>query len=124
MSQHRRGQPSFKPGFPSMSVDELCDCLFALGISAHVEDLHKPNPQSAQAIYAGLLDALMSANVESMEQPKAALMGLMEYKVGPDLRWEDQGAHMVIRIYMRTHCHSRCSSDICRTLSLFEEVSG
>lgn len=83
MSQHRRvQQPIVKMGFPSMSVDELCACLAALGIAAQPEDLNKPTTQSAQAIYAGLLDALMAANAEGLEQPKAVLLSTMEYKVG------------------------------------------
>ncbi|GFZ48114.1 Probable kinetochore protein NUF2 [Saitozyma sp. JCM 24511] len=81
MSQHRRvQQPIVKMGFPSMSVDELCACLAALGIAAQPEDLNKPTTQSAQAIYAGLLDALMAANAEGLEQPKAVLLSTMEYK--------------------------------------------
>jgi hypothetical protein len=52
MSQHRRvQQPIVKMGFPSMSVDELCACLAALGIAAQPEDLNKPTTQSAQAIW-------------------------------------------------------------------------
>src|SRR5690348_3514127 len=93
MSRHRRvQQPTVKMGFPSMSVDELCACLAALGIAAHPEDLNKPTTQSAQAIYAGLLDALMSANSEGLEQPKAVLLSTMEYKVGGEAngtRWMD-----------------------------------
>ncbi len=65
-----------------MTTNEILDCLLALGITVQQEDVTKPSPQSAQMIYAALLDALMAAPMELLEQPKAALMGMMEYKVG------------------------------------------
>ena len=66
-----------------MTTNEVLDCLLALGITVQQEDVTKPSPQSGQMIFAALLDALMGAPMDLMEQPRAALMGMMEYKVGP-----------------------------------------
>ena len=70
------------PQFPLMSTTEIVSILDALGIAVKAEDLGKPNAQTAQIVYAALLDALMGAPMEMLEGPKAALMGMMEYKVG------------------------------------------
>ena len=83
MSQVRKGQPQELAGFPMMTTSEVVDCLLALGITVHNDDVAKPSAQSAQMIYSALLDALVGAPMELLEQPKAALMGMMEYKVGP-----------------------------------------
>ena len=82
MSQARKLAPQDLAGFPMMTTTEILDCLLALGITVQQEDVTKPSAQSAQMIYAALLDALMGAPMELLEQPKAALMGMMEYKVG------------------------------------------
>ncbi len=83
MSQQTRKLPQQDyAGFPMMTTNEVLDCLLALGITVQQEDVAKPSAQSAQMIYAALLDALMGAPMELLEQPKVALMGMMEYKVG------------------------------------------
>ena len=71
-------------GFPMMTTTEILECLGALGINVAQEDVAKPTAQSAQMIYAALLETLMGAPMELLEGPKAALMGMMEYKVGRD----------------------------------------
>ncbi|CAD6564978.1 MAG: kinetochore-associated Ndc80 complex subunit nuf2 [Tremellales sp. Tagirdzhanova-0007] len=80
MSQGRKIATQDLAGFPMMTTNEILDCLLALGITVQQEDVTKPSAQSAQMIYAALLDALMGAPMELLEQPKAALMGMMEYK--------------------------------------------
>ncbi|WVW80872.1 hypothetical protein I302_102862 [Kwoniella bestiolae CBS 10118] len=83
MSQSNRKPPSqsqILPGFPTLGLPELLQCLSALGIPAQMEDLTKPTPGTTQGIYAGLIEALMGAPVESIEAPKKALLGMMEYK--------------------------------------------
>jgi len=81
MSQSRRPGQQELAGFPMMTGPEIVDCLSALGITAQLDEVSKPTAQSAQMIYAALLDILMGAPMELLEQPKAALMGMMEYKV-------------------------------------------
>ncbi|WWC98584.1 hypothetical protein V866_005476 [Kwoniella sp. B9012] len=82
MSQSNRKPPNSQilPGFPLLGLPELMECLSALGIPAQMEDLTKPTAGTTQGIYAGLIEALMGAPMESIEAPKQALLGMMEYK--------------------------------------------
>lgn len=64
-----------------MTTVEIIECLLALGLTVQPEDITKPSAQSAQMIWAGLLDSLMGAPMDMLEQPKVMLMGMMEYKV-------------------------------------------
>lgn len=81
-SQGRRAQPQNEfAGFPMMSTLELVECLGALGIAVQVEDIAKPTAQSAQMLYAALLDQLMAAHLDLIERPKASLLDEMEYPV-------------------------------------------
>ena len=80
----KKPEPTF---FPQMTNSEICDCLSFLLIPSSMEDVSKPNAQIVQTIYAALLDALMGASFEMIEGPKATLMGMMEYKVGPAFVW-------------------------------------
>jgi kinetochore protein Nuf2 len=68
-------------GFPMMTTPEVLECLGALGINVHADDLQKPTPQSTQAIWAALLEALTGTPVEMFEGPKATLLGMMQYRV-------------------------------------------
>lgn len=70
-------------GFPLLSYGELHDCLLALGVSVAVDDISKPSTQTTQMIYAQLVEILMGAPMDGLEGPKQALLGMMEYKVGP-----------------------------------------
>lgn len=70
-------------GFPLLSVGELHDCLYALGVSVNPEDISKPTQQTTQMIYAQLVEILMGAPMDGMEGPKASILGMMEYKVCP-----------------------------------------
>ena len=65
-----------------MSTVELLHCLTELGLNVMDTDLTKPTAQSTQAIYAGFLDVFTSAQMELLEQPKNALLNMMEYRVG------------------------------------------
>ncbi|KAK4686708.1 kinetochore protein Nuf2, partial [Tremellales sp. Uapishka_1] len=67
-------------GFTICNASTLVQLLAALGIIVNLDDITKPTPASVQAIWAGLLDTLMGAPIDLLEQPKAALMGMMEYK--------------------------------------------
>jgi hypothetical protein len=67
--------------FPQLITTELCDCLLALGIQVHIEDISKPTAQTTQMIYARLIENMMGMPLDYMEQPKNTLMGMMEYKV-------------------------------------------
>lgn len=110
---NRRVQQNAPPPYPLMNIDEIVNCLHALGIGANPEDLVKPNPQTAQAIYAGMLDALMGAPTEMLEQPRQALMGMMEYKVG---RFQAITRHQIAepsRTCTRMLCSSPCSTSTC-----------
>ncbi|RXK41686.1 hypothetical protein M231_00921 [Tremella mesenterica] len=82
MSQVRRAPvpQTNLPGFPMMTTGEIMDCLAALGINVAQEDITKPTWNSAQMIYSSLLDALMGVPPDALDQPKAALLGMMEYK--------------------------------------------
>ncbi|ORY20756.1 Nuf2 family-domain-containing protein [Naematelia encephala] len=80
MSQARTKQAPDYPGFPMMTTSEILDCLSALGINVMPEDMTKPSANSVQMIYTALLDALMGAPMELLDGPRAALMGMMEYK--------------------------------------------
>ncbi|WVQ95615.1 hypothetical protein IAU59_002713 [Kwoniella sp. CBS 9459] len=82
MSQHARGRAAAQPvpPFPLLTAMEVMDCLHALGVNAQMEDLTKPTASTTQHVYAQLLDALMAAPMEAIEGPKAALLGMMEYK--------------------------------------------
>jgi kinetochore protein Nuf2 len=79
--QARKQPPVESAGFPLMKTEELVECLAALGITVQMDDIIKPTAQTAQMIYAALLDALTGASMEHLEAPKAALLGMIEYKV-------------------------------------------
>lgn len=68
--------------YPLMQVAEICDCLSALNIPVQQEDIMKPHAASAQHIYSSLVAEIMGAPMDMIEQPKGALMGMMEYRVG------------------------------------------
>ena len=63
-----------------MQVDEIYDCLAALNIPIQKEDIIKPTASHAQHIYAHLVSEIMGAPMDMIEQPKAALLGMMEYR--------------------------------------------
>lgn len=84
MNGNRKQPQQDLTGFPLLSYIELHDCLLALGISVAVDDISKPSPQTTQVIYAQLVEILMGAPMDAMEGPKAALLGMMEYKVSID----------------------------------------
>lgn len=90
MSQNRKFQPQVSAGFPQLTTTELCDCLLALGIQVHADDVAKPSAQTTQMIYARLVENMMGAPLELMEQPRLMVMGMMEYKVGVgcDASWK------------------------------------
>lgn len=69
-------------GYPLMSVPEIAQIFNALGIAVQPEDLAKPSAAFVQTMYAALLDALMGAPMDMLENPKNSLLGMMEYKVG------------------------------------------
>lgn len=77
----KQTQQTVSAGFPLLSYKELAECLEALGISVNVDDISKPSPAITQQIFLQLVDILMGSPMESMEGPKATLLGMMEYKV-------------------------------------------
>ncbi|KAK8850499.1 hypothetical protein IAR55_004417 [Kwoniella newhampshirensis] len=80
MSQQTRKAPQELLAFPMITAVQILECLAALGIPAQMEDLTKPTAQTTQSIYASLLEVLMGAPMELLDGPKAALLGMMEYK--------------------------------------------
>jgi kinetochore protein Nuf2 len=78
--QRHQHQPVEATSFPLMSVNEICECLSALNIPVQQEDIIKPSAASAQHIYANLVSEIMGAPIELIEQPKSALLGMLEYK--------------------------------------------
>ena len=89
-SVNKRPRTHDVTAFPQMTNVEICDCLAALGINVQMEDIAKPTPNSAQMIFAALVDCLMGSPMEMAEGTKATLMGMMEYKVrhATDIRFE------------------------------------
>lgn len=94
-------QQSASTGFPLLSYVELAECLVALGISVSAEDISKPTPVVTQQIFLQLVDILMGAPMESMEGPKATLLGMMEYKVCTmsELSWRGGETDMAKELY-------------------------
>ncbi|WVR08556.1 hypothetical protein IAU60_005611 [Kwoniella sp. DSM 27419] len=80
MSQVRKQPAQTVLPFPLLSQVEILECLHALGAPAQIEDLQKPTPGTTQGIYAQLLETLMAAPPEAIDGPKAALLGMLEYK--------------------------------------------
>ncbi|KAL7422918.1 kinetochore-associated Ndc80 complex subunit nuf2 [Cryptotrichosporon argae] len=82
MSQSRKAVAAQQDliSYPSMTSAEVVECLQALGINAQGDDLLKPTAQTAQGIFCALLDTLMAAPIEAMEQPRQTLLGTMEYR--------------------------------------------
>lgn len=68
-------------GFPLLSIEELQNCLVALGISVANDDIAKPTPQTAQMIYSQLVEILMGAPMSAVEGIKSSLLGMLEHKV-------------------------------------------
>jgi kinetochore protein Nuf2 len=68
-------------GFPLLSIEELQNCLVALGISVANDDIAKPTPQTAQMIYSQLVEILMGAPMSAVEGVKSSLLGMLEHKV-------------------------------------------
>lgn len=81
MSQQNRRVQQNTAAFPLLTAHDILECLAALDIPAQMEDLTKPTAQSTQSIYGSLLEVLMGASINSIEGPKQALLGMMEYKV-------------------------------------------
>lgn len=69
--------PTALAGFPLMAASEIRDCMEALGITVHPDDLTKPTPASIHAIWAALLDELMDISTEMLEEPKRAVLSGM-----------------------------------------------
>ncbi|KIR30828.1 kinetochore protein Nuf2 [Cryptococcus deuterogattii 99/473] len=80
MSQQNRRVQQNTAAFPLLTAHDILECLAALDIPAQMEDLTKPTAQSTQSIYGSLLEVLMGASISSIEGPKQALLGMMEYK--------------------------------------------
>ncbi|OWZ59789.1 hypothetical protein LQV05_000648 [Cryptococcus neoformans] len=80
MSQQNRRVQQNTAAFPLLTAHDILECLAALDIPAQMEDLTKPTAQSTQSIYGSLLEVLMGASINSIEGPKQALLGMMEYK--------------------------------------------
>nr|ODN96013.1 kinetochore protein Nuf2 [Cryptococcus depauperatus CBS 7855] len=78
--QTRRAAQQATAAFPILTAQDILECLAALEIPAQMEDLTRPTAQSTQGIFGSLLEILMGANEDSIEQPKQTLLGMMEYK--------------------------------------------
>lgn len=73
----RRAEAKDIAGFPLMAASEIRDCLEALEIRVHPEDLTKPTAASTHTIWTALLDTLMDISPDMMEEPKSALVADM-----------------------------------------------
>lgn len=77
----RKHQQANLAGFPMLLNTDISELLFHIGVPIHVEDLSKPTGATAQAIWSGLLGALMACPVEDLEGPKQAVLGMLPYRV-------------------------------------------
>lgn len=84
MSQRSRAgtQQTVSGGYPLLTVSQIGEIFNALNIPVETPDLNKPTAQTAFTVYASLLDVLMGAHQELVDNPRSALLGMMEYKVG------------------------------------------
>lgn len=64
-------------GFSMLNIEEVLDCLSALGISASYEDFTKPTLASTQNIWAGLLESLMGMPTDALEDPRHQILEAM-----------------------------------------------
>lgn len=68
-------------GYPLMTVPQIGEIFHALSIPVDTADLNKPTAQTAITVYTNLLDVLVGAHPELVDNPRTALLGMMEYKV-------------------------------------------
>nr|ODN82364.1 kinetochore protein Nuf2 [Cryptococcus depauperatus CBS 7841] len=76
--QTRRAAQQATAAFPILTAQDILECLAALEIPAQMEDLTRPTAQSTQGIFGSLLEILMGANEDSIEQPKQTLLGNLQ----------------------------------------------
>ncbi|CAK9786542.1 hypothetical protein CC85DRAFT_283150 [Cutaneotrichosporon oleaginosum] len=100
----RKADAKALAGFPLMAASEIRDCMEALGITVHPDDLTKPTAATTHAIWAALLDELMDISPEMLEQPKLAAT---EGMANPELYMDTLGA-----IMFYNHC--KRLADLCR----------
>ncbi|GMK54609.1 hypothetical protein CspeluHIS016_0111950 [Cutaneotrichosporon spelunceum] len=100
----RKAEPNPNAGFPLMAATEIRNCMEALGITVHPDDLTKPTTASTHAIWAALIDELMGISPDMLEGPKAAVAEGMPH---PELYTETLGTIMFF-----SHC--KRLADLCR----------
>jgi len=68
-------------GFPMMEVDEIIPLLNELNIKASPQDLYRPTAASVQSLWLQMLESLTGASPDMIENPRRALLGMLEYQV-------------------------------------------
>jgi hypothetical protein len=80
MASRQKAQTD-QSGYPILQPIEIQNCLGALEIDVALDDILKPSAQTAQMIYGQLVDVLMGAPMNSIENVKSSLLGTLEHKV-------------------------------------------
>jgi hypothetical protein len=80
MASRQKAQTD-QSGYPILQPIEIQNCLGALEIDVALDDILKPSAQTAQMIYGQLVDVLMGAPMNNIENVKSSLLGTLEHKV-------------------------------------------
>lgn len=75
----RKAVVNERAGFPLLAPGEILDCIQALGLTVHPDDLTRPTPMAVRTIWTALLDSLMDISPEMIEEPMLAVTESMPY---------------------------------------------